>query len=145
MSSEVASGRVRGLWASTFLRFLAVGVLNTAFGYGVYALLIVLGLQRELALLLATVLGVLFNFKTTAVLVFRSRNPRLLLRFVLVYAAMYALNAGLLELWCQGMQLGPLLAQALSLPVVVVLTFVAMKSFVFRIDLADGTAASKTH
>jgi putative flippase GtrA len=44
------------------LRFLLVGVLNTAFGYLLFALLLALGLKVPLALLLATVGGVLFNF-----------------------------------------------------------------------------------
>ena len=48
-----------------FVKFLLVGALNTAFGYGIYALLIWFGLRPFLAVGLATVLAVLFNFQST--------------------------------------------------------------------------------
>lgn len=120
------------LWDHVFLRFVAVGMLNTAFGYGVYAVFILLELPRPAALAIATVMGVLFNFKTTGRIVFGSRDNRLLLRFVLVYAVMYGLNTGLLELLCRKVGLGSLVGQAIVLPVVVMVTFLAMKTFVFR-------------
>ncbi|MBU0640350.1 MAG: GtrA family protein [Planctomycetes bacterium] len=107
-------------------------MLNTAFGYGVYAVFILLELPRPAALAIATVMGVLFNFKTTGRIVFGSRDNRLLLRFVLVYAVMYGLNTGLLELLCRKVGLGSLVGQAIVLPVVVMVTFLAMKTFVFR-------------
>jgi putative flippase GtrA len=52
-----------------FVRFLLVGVLNTIFGYFLYGTLILIGLDYKLAVLLATILGVLFNFQTTGRLV----------------------------------------------------------------------------
>jgi putative flippase GtrA len=52
-----------------FARFLLVGVLNTIFGYFLYGTLILIGLDYKLAVLLATILGVLFNFQTTGRLV----------------------------------------------------------------------------
>ncbi|MCK4342167.1 MAG: GtrA family protein [Phycisphaerae bacterium] len=123
---------LRRLWQYAFPRFLVVGILNTAFGYGVYAAGILLGLPRPPALLIATVLGVLFNFRTTGWIVFGSRDNRLLARFILVYAAMYMFNLGLLELLCRRIGFGSLVGQALSLPIVVVLTFLALKTLVFR-------------
>ena len=123
--------RLRALWGSTFLRFLVVGALNTAFGYSVYAALILLGLERFAAVLIGTVLGVLFNFKTTGRIVFRSHDNRLLLRFVLVYVVQYAFNVGLLELLCRGAGFGSLVGQAISLPLVVVLTYELNRRFVF--------------
>ncbi|MBO4263564.1 MAG: GtrA family protein [Bacteroidales bacterium] len=75
-----------------FLRFLLVGCLNTAFGLGVYYLLIWLGLSYVWATLIAYILGVLFNFLTTGTLVFENRDNRLLLRFVCCYVATYCLN-----------------------------------------------------
>ena len=53
-----------------FVRFLLVGVLNTLFGYFSFATLIIIGLDYKLAALLATIIGVLFNFQTTGRLVF---------------------------------------------------------------------------
>lgn len=75
-----------------FFLFLVVGVLNTAFGYGCFALLLWLGLHYGLAALLSTVLGVLFNFRTTGRLVFSSRDNGRLGRFIGVAAVIYATN-----------------------------------------------------
>jgi putative flippase GtrA len=77
---------------SRFIRFLLVGALNTAFGYGVYALLILLHVPYPIAVFLSTAAGVLFNFKTYGALVFGSHDNRLIGRFILVYALIYVLN-----------------------------------------------------
>lgn len=116
---------------SVFFRFLAVGVLNTLFGYGVFSLLVWLGLLPEIALLISTVVGVLFNFTTTGTLVFRNTDRGLFLRFALVYVSIYLLNAGALRglLW---LGMSPFLGQATIVPFSVVLTFLAMRRFVFR-------------
>jgi putative flippase GtrA len=75
-----------------FARFLLVGVLNTLFSYFLYGTLILIGLDYKYAVLLATILGVLFNFQTTGRLVFGSKNNKLIFRFVLVYVATFLLN-----------------------------------------------------
>jgi putative flippase GtrA len=114
-----------------FLRFLAVGVLNSLFGYGIFATLLLAGMHYSLALLLATVAGVLFNFKTTGILVFGSRDNRLLFRFVATYAVVYAVNVSLLKaLLLAG--LDPYLAGALLVLPVATLAFVLNRKLVFN-------------
>ena len=78
--------------SARFVRFLLVGVLNTAFGYGCFVACLWLGMHYALAAAVATVLGVLFNFKSTGRLVFRSRGNGRLHRFVAVYAVTYVVN-----------------------------------------------------
>ena len=78
--------------SARFLRFLLVGVLNTAFGYGVFVGCLWLGLHYAVAAAVATVLGVLFNFKSTGRLVFRSRGAGRLHLFVSVYVVTYVIN-----------------------------------------------------
>lgn len=75
-----------------FLRFLLVGGLNTAFGYGVFALSLFLGAHYAVAATLSTVLGVLFNFFTTGNLVFGRNDPSRLHRFVAVYVVTWAIG-----------------------------------------------------
>ena len=75
-----------------FLKFLMVGGINALFGYLTYALLIFLSFHYVLAALLSTVLGVLFNFNTTGRLVFKSRDNKLLFKFVGVYLIILPLN-----------------------------------------------------
>jgi putative flippase GtrA len=94
--SSSQAEKVRRVWRAPlewrFLRFLLVGGLNTAFGYGVFALLISAGLTYPVAAFVSTAAGILFNFKSYGTLVFRSHDNRKLLRFVGVYAICYGIN-----------------------------------------------------
>lgn len=122
---EVASSR--------FARFLLVGVLNAAFGYGMYAALLWLGLAPYLAVGIGTVLGVLFNFQSTGRLVFESAHPGRLPRFVLVYAFMYFVNVGCLSLLMSRTGLNAYVAGAVMLLPVAILTFFLQRRFVFSL------------
>jgi putative flippase GtrA len=55
-----------------FVRFLAVGLGNTVFGYAVFALLVLAGVAPMPALVLTYVAGIVFNFFTTRRFVFRA-------------------------------------------------------------------------
>lgn len=123
-------GRIFGV-ERRFLLFLAVGGLNTLFGYGLFVALVALRLPIPVAMLLSTVGGVLFNFRTTGGIVFASRDGRRIFRFVAVYALLYGANlAGLSALMAMG--LGVYLASALLLAPMALLAYALNKTFVFR-------------
>lgn len=112
-----------------FIRFLVVGGLNTLVGYLIYATLILIGLPTPAAIVLATILGVLFNYLSTGGIVFRDRTGRLW-RFAAVYVVQMGLNiAAVTALERAGLH--PLVAGFFVLPVLVVFTFLAMRRFVF--------------
>lgn len=90
--AEKLPGVVRVPLRWKFIRFLVVGGLNTAFGYGMFALFLLMGMSYPWAVLVATMAGVLFNFKSYGVLVFGSHDYRLFFRFVAVYAVCYVVN-----------------------------------------------------
>lgn len=118
-------------WEKPFFRFLFVGGINTLFGYGVYTVLILIGLDYKLAILISTTCGVLFNFKTTGVLVFRSRNNVLIFKFIGVYIIVYFANVlGVKLLLLTG--LNSLAAGAICLLPVALLSFFLNKYFVFK-------------
>lgn len=113
-----------------FIRFVLVGVLNTAFGYGVYAVFVLLGAAPQVALLMQFVIGAVWNYFTHARLVFDTTGYRRMPAYLACYAGLYLLNAALLGLMlAQGV--GPLVAQAIILPLIVVLSF-ALISRVLR-------------
>ena len=120
-----------------FVRFLLVGVINTLFGYLAFSTLILLGLNYKYAVLLATILGVLFNFKTTGRLVFGSKNNKLMFRFVLVYVVTFLLNVEMLRI-VDAIDIGieqktkMLIAGAILVFPLAVISFILMKLFVFR-------------
>jgi len=84
---------------SRFIKFLFVGIINTIFGYSVFAILIILRLDYQYALLIATICGVMFNFKTIGTLVFKTKNNELIFRFIGVYCVIYILNVELIKIF----------------------------------------------
>jgi putative flippase GtrA len=123
-----------------FLRYLAVGGLNTAFGYLCYAVFVLAGAPIWLAVSSSTVLAIVFNFFSYGGLVFGDTSHRLLPRFLVFYALLGGLNFLLLRALIWG-GLGPLWAQALLLPVLAGVGFVGMRRFVFD----RGASASLRH
>jgi putative flippase GtrA len=135
-----ATGLIRKLWSIQILRFFAVGGVNTAFGYGVFALLILLNrhfricspeAELVLAPLISQICGILFNFKTTGTIVFRNRNNRLILRFFAVYSITYLLNYGLLRLF-ESFGIGRLAGGAILVLPLALLAYFLNKRCVFN-------------
>jgi putative flippase GtrA len=114
-----------------FGRFVVVGTLNSAAGYGLFAALVLVGLVPEAALLVATIVGVVFNFATTGHFVFANCDPRLILRFVAVYATIYVMNALALR-YLTYVGISPLFAQLWLVPTAAIATFLAFRRFVFK-------------
>ena len=114
-----------------FIRYLFVGFINTVFGYSLFALLIYLHLHYVLASLFATILGVLFNFKTIGRIVFKSCNNTFIKKFFAVYAFTYLLNIGglsVFSLYHVNMYVAGLMLMVLITPV----SFLLNRSFVFK-------------
>ena len=113
-------------------RFLATGLLNTAFGYGVYAALVLAGMPYIPALVLATVAGVVFNFFSFGRLAFRvSADGAGFARFVAGYGAALALNAALLWIAHERLGLDPYTAQLACLPPTVLATYLILNHWVY--------------
>jgi putative flippase GtrA len=121
----------RNLIGRQFIKFLLVGLLNSLFGYGCFAVLLYLGLHYPIALFLATVLGVAFNFKSTGALVFGSRNNRLIFKFVASYAIVYLVNAAGIRIFTE-FGYAPYIGGAILILPMAVLAFILNKRFVFN-------------
>lgn len=113
------------------LRFLIVSVLNTAFGYGLFALLIYLGLAFPFALFISTVIGIFFNFNTIGVFVFKNRNNYLIFKFLGVYAITYLCNLGSMAI-LQYFSVNIYLSGAILVIPFGLLAFLLNKIFVFN-------------
>lgn len=116
---------------SEVVRFVFTGVLNTLVGYAIYAALVYAGLAPALALFVATVLGVLFNFVSFGTLTFKRLEARLLPRFVAAYAAIYVFNVILLEAVQRYAGVGPIVGQLLCLLVVAPAAYLLLKTQVY--------------
>lgn len=127
MSALLADLLTRPTTLARFIRFLAVGVVNTGFGYAVYAALIFLGLAPQPALALAFAIGILWNYMTHARLVFGTAGLRKILPYAGAYAAIYAINAVALGRALRA-GLSPLLAQGLLVLPMACLSFILISA-----------------
>lgn len=75
-----------------FFKFLIVGGLNTLFGYSLFAFFLYLNFHYTVAVLFATVVGVIFNFFTIGKFVFANNKKQLIFRFIGVYVVVYLFN-----------------------------------------------------
>lgn len=118
-----------------FARFVLTGMLNTGFGYATYAVLVLTGMPLWLAVSASTGLAVVFNFYSYGRLVFGDTSAHIMPRYIAFYFVLGLANFGLLHL-LGALGVGPLLAQAILLPVLALIGFFGMRAFVF-------TAAAK--
>ena len=105
-----------------FVRFIVIGLINTAFGFVMYATLVLIGIAPQPALAIASVIGVLWNFWTHARYVFASKGLSKLPIYALCYVVVYGFNSLTLDLALRN-GIGPLTAQALIAPIAAVLSF----------------------
>ena len=121
----------RILLEKRFIRFLLVGGLNTAFGYGIFALFIFIGIHYTIAAFLSSAAGITFSFFTTGRLVFNNRDNRLIFKFVSVYGLLYLFNVAGLKL---GLILGynEYISGAVLLLPSALLAYLLQKIIVFR-------------
>lgn len=119
------------------IRFLFVGGFNTALGPAAFAALyFTVGhtVGYITVLTAAWIIAVFVAFLGYRYLVFRVRGTFLrdLARFSLVYVGLYLVNLAALPLLVQVARLPVLLAQAITFPVIVLLSYVGNSRFSFR-------------
>ena len=116
-----------------FVKFILVGILNTVFGYLVFAALLYFGLHYTLAVVLSTIAGVLFNFKTTGTLVFKNNNNKLIFKFVAVYALTCIIGIIVLRL-AELVNVNLYFAGMVSTGICAIIAFILNKNWVFKYE-----------
>lgn len=111
-----------------FVKFLVVGVFNTAFGVAVYELLVFFGMAPQPALALAYFIGIIWNYFTHGKIVFENQGfgkfPAYLGTYLLIYLVNAAglqllLNAGVSKYLAQ-----PILAAIVAVPTFFLISYV---------------------
>ena len=121
------------LFTPKFTRFLFTGVVNTIFGYGLYTLLVAIKIPYLIALFLATLGGIIFNFFSLSRIVFNSKENRFLFfKFVITYLFVYGVNAILLWLLVKDFSFGPLVGQLVCIPISVILNWIVLNKWVYK-------------
>jgi putative flippase GtrA len=122
--SDVEMGPARRLW-----RYYQAGIVNTAFGYGVYALLVSLGLWIYAAQLIAHLLGIAFNYFTYSRHVFHDASGSKM-RFAVSYGFNYLLGLASLAAAAQVIR-SPYVAGIVSILFVSFVNYFVLKHAVF--------------
>ena len=122
-----------GLLDNKISRFLSSGLINTVFGFGIYSVLIYLGLAYLMALLISTFLGVIFNFFSFSHLVFKGRwNSFAFSKFIAAYVINYLFNSGMLITLTKIFLFDPYLGQVLCILPSVILSWILMNYWVYK-------------
>jgi putative flippase GtrA len=121
------------VWKYQPVRFLLVGLLNTAFSYSVYAVLLYVGLPYAAANFGALTCGILFSFRTQGGIVFNNSDRRLLLRFITCWFAIYLVNIAIIKLLLIAGMNAYIAGAAAMIPITAMSYFI-QKYLVFRIS-----------
>lgn len=113
------------------LKFILVGVVNTAWSYALYAALLYAGFSLGLASLLTIAGSVVFGFLTQGCLVFGGTSTRAIARFATVWAFIYVVYLGIV-LMAERCGINNYWGGLLAVPMVAVLSYVLQRHFVFR-------------
>ena len=121
-------------------RFFKIGFINTLFGYGVYALLLSVGLNMYAAQIIGHVIGVIFNYFSYSLHVFRAA-PASKLRFLFSYALNYIVSLASLTLAATILS-SPYLAGLLAMVITSIINFIILQRYVFTSDRMQSHSRS---
>ena len=114
-----------------FILFLCVGLLNTLFGYSIFAFFLWIGVHFTISALISTIAGILFNFTTFGRIVFKNNSYSNLPKFVFIYALNYFLGVSVLY-YCDQLDYNLYFVQAILLMPTAALRYLLMKYFVYK-------------
>lgn len=121
---------MRKLLNLQFVRYVLVGIGNTAFSYGVFAALMWGGLEYRIANLLALLLGIAISFMTQGTIVFQNANRFTLLKFILAWALLYGFNISIIALLIRT-PMSTYLAGAIATVPVTLVSYIVLRFAVF--------------
>jgi putative flippase GtrA len=110
-------------------RYYQAGIVNTLFGYGLYALFVAVGFNMYLAQITAHIMGVIFNYFTYSRHTFHDLSGSKL-RFGLSYLGNYLIGLACLATVSIAVR-SPYLAGSISVFIVSVINFFVLKHLVF--------------
>jgi putative flippase GtrA len=116
-----------------FIRFIIVGVVNTADSYSFYAAYVYMGIPYLIAGTLSFVTSIFFNYFFTRRFVFDKPTHEHTFMYYMVYNGfLYFFSLAILWLFVDICKLTPYMAGFVSLPINAVVSFVILRTIVFR-------------
>ena len=121
------------------IKFCGVGILNTIVGYGAFFLLVNY-LYYLVALLIAHIIGVIHSFLWNKYWVFKTKKFNLgeFIKFNVIYAVVFIVNAVALFVCVDIIYVDPKLAQLFLLPIITVVSFFGQKLWTFKGNVKEN-------
>lgn len=113
-------------------KFFIIGGLNTLFSYLIFALFVFFKFDYKMAVFIATVMGILFNFFTTGRLVFKNNDNSLIFKFFVVYLFAYIFNVLFIG-FLNSIGVNTYISGAITALPAALISFLLMKFFVFNL------------
>ena len=110
-------------------RYFAVGALNTFIAYGVFSLLLQLGVHYTWATLLGGISAMLAGYKFLKKMVFKDKSKHAFVKFILIFVTMYFIN--IFTQFVARKTLNPYIAGAVASLVCAVLSYFLNRKLVF--------------
>lgn len=116
------------------IRFLLVGILNTVFGYGIYALFCYLEYTPSLAITIATILGTVHSFLWNKFYTFKSKEKSILeiIKFIAVYFISYLINLAIVLYFSRYHNMDKYIIGLASIFVSTIVSYVGHNKFSFK-------------
>lgn len=122
--------RIAGSRFGQLIRFYQAAAINTGFGYGVFALMVWLGVNLYAAQIVAQVVGITFNYFTYSRHVFVDRTAAKS-SFLLAYVGNYLVNLALLAVLARLIP-SPYLSGFAATIGASIINYLVLRSLVFR-------------
>jgi len=132
IAGNIVLNRIATIWSQhRWVRFLVVGGANTAFGYAVYAALLVFGLAYPLASLGSIIIGIGISYWTQGSLVFGNMSINAFLKFLVSWSVIYGTHISTVAI---SVQLGATAYHGgiYAIPIIAALSYVLQRFLVFR-------------
>lgn len=116
-------------------RFLMVGGINTAVGYGCYALFLLINIPYLIANTLATIIGAANSYLWNRYFTFKSKNKASseIGRFSLVYLISYLISMVFLFIIVEKLGINTYLAGLLNITITTLISWFGHKNFSFKV------------
>lgn len=125
----------KGFLIKQFIVFNLIGIINTLVTYGIYSLLITVGVSYQLSLVGEYAVGIVFSFVMNKNITFRhitGNTLHMFFRMILTYIITFCINMALLSFFIRILNFNEYLGQFIALGIVSVMSFGLQKILVFK-------------
>lgn len=130
---------IKKLFSYQPIRFLFVGGLNTLVGYGIYALLVYIGVNYLLANTISTIIGIAHSYLWNRFFTFKSKNKAIkeITKFVSVYIVSYLIGMCTLFIFKDKLNISAYIAGLINLVITTLISYFGHKYYSFKKDEID--------